>query len=102
LNQRQVAFLNPPDAKDQNAPRGGIKTSDGQFYDPWGKTYFLTIDADYDSQVPNPYTPNTGAGDMEIRQGVVALSLGADGMGGSGAKHSTPSGPGDDDVISWQ
>jgi prepilin-type N-terminal cleavage/methylation domain-containing protein len=27
LNTRRIVFINPPDARDQNSPRGGIKTS---------------------------------------------------------------------------
>src|SRR4051812_27540774 len=38
-NARQIVFISPPDAKDQTNPRGGIRTSDGQFYDPWGIPY---------------------------------------------------------------
>src|SRR5450631_3918599 len=59
LNPRQIVFMSPPDAKDQSKPRGGMKTSDGQFYDPWGTAYAITIDADYDNQVPNPYNPDS-------------------------------------------
>jgi prepilin-type N-terminal cleavage/methylation domain-containing protein len=99
LNPRQIAFINPPDAKDQTSPRNGIKTSERQWYDPWGKPYVVRLDANYDNQVPNPYTPDTGAGSANIRQGVIAYSLGKDLDGGSGSKNS---GKGKDDVISWQ
>jgi prepilin-type N-terminal cleavage/methylation domain-containing protein len=99
LNPRQIAFINPPDAKDQNNPRGGVKSSDGQFYDPWGTAYALTIDADYDNQVPNPYGANNGAGPDKIRQGTIAWSVGKDTkLGNNGDNKFTNS----DDVISWQ
>jgi hypothetical protein len=97
LNSKQIVFLSPPDAKDQVNPRGGIKTADGQFFDPWGRTYAITMDANYDNQIDNPYTANAGA--TPLRNGVIALSLGKSGDGGSGDKNSAQS---KDDVISWQ
>lgn len=99
LNPRQIAFINPPDAKDRTNPRNGINTSDGQWYDPWGKPYVVRLDADYDNQVANPYSADTGAGGANIRQGTIGWSLGKDQAGGSGGKNS---GPAKDDVISWQ
>ena len=94
INVRQIRFISPPE-KD----RGGIKTSDGQFYDPWGITYSVRLDADYSNDVPNPYTADTGAGGAAVRQGVIAWSFGKDMTGGSGNKNS---GTAKDDVISWQ
>jgi prepilin-type N-terminal cleavage/methylation domain-containing protein len=106
LNTRQIVFMSPPDAKDASNPRSGIAPassgSSGQYFDPWGKPYIVRIDSDYDNQVDNPYTGNTGAGADKIRQGVIAWSLGKDGLGGSGAKTATPPASSDDDVISWQ
>src|SRR5713101_6194435 len=78
LNPRQIVFMSPPDAKDQTNPRGGIKNSTGEYFDPWGKPYIVRIDADYDNQVDNPYTADTGAGSTKIRQGIIAWSLGKD------------------------
>lgn len=100
-NTRQIVFISPPDAKDQTAPRNGIATAPAnrQLYDPWGTPYFISIDWNYDNQIPNPYTLDTGAGGANIRQGVIAWSLGANKLGGSGAKSSVDA---SDDVISWQ
>jgi prepilin-type N-terminal cleavage/methylation domain-containing protein len=99
LNPRQIVFISPPDAKDQGNPKSGIKIGDGQFYDPWGSPYGITIDADYDNRVPNPYNANAGAGAAEIRQGVIAWSLGKDKQIGKSANKNLT---GSDDVISWQ
>jgi prepilin-type N-terminal cleavage/methylation domain-containing protein len=96
LNPRQIVFISPPDAKDPTAPRSGMGTT-GQYFDPWGKNYAIRIDGDYTNSVPNPYSQNAGASPLQI--GVIAWSLGSDGLGGSGDKKSTAS---DDDVISWQ
>ena len=99
LNPRQIVFFIAPDARDQTTPKSGIKAADGQFYDPWGTPYGITIDADYDNQVPNPYTAGGGAGGSEIRQGVIAWSVGKDKkLGNNGDNKFTGSG----DVISWQ
>ncbi len=90
-------------------PRSGIGTptgtGPGQFFDPWGAPYKVEIDGDYNNQITNPYTADTGAGPGTLTIGVMAWSLGKDGLGGSGAKTATPPtppGPSDDDVISWQ
>jgi prepilin-type N-terminal cleavage/methylation domain-containing protein len=97
LNTRQVVFISPPDAKDQTNPRGGIKTTDGQFFDPFGKPYAVAMDADYDNQVANPY-PTTAGAAPSLRVGAIAWSLGKDGATGPD-KNAAPA---KDDVISWQ
>ena len=99
-NSRQIEFIKPPDAKDASAPRGGMGTAtDGQFYDPWGKRYVVRIDADYDNQVPNPYSANAGA-TPKLRAGVIAWSFGKDQTTQIDADKN--SGSNKDDVISWQ
>jgi hypothetical protein len=98
LNTRLVQFISPPDAKDQTNPKGGIKASTGEWFDPFGTAYALQIDADYDNKItPNPYSTNAGGAD--IRTGVIAWSLGKDKAGGTGDKNAAPA---TDDVISWQ
>lgn len=103
LNTRQIVFISPADAKDPANPRSGIagatSAKAGEYFDPWGTAYSISIDWDYDNQVTNPYTADTGAGPAKIRQGVLAWSLGKDQKGGSAAKTSIDS---NDDVISWQ
>src|SRR5437867_3992238 len=94
LNTRQIVFISPPDAKNQNNPRSGIKTSTGGYYDPWGSEYAVALDADYNNQVANPYTSNAGA-TPNLQNGVIAWSLGKDRVKGTDFKAS-------DDVISWQ
>lgn len=96
-NPRKIEFIQVPAAKDEKNPRSGI--ADGIFYDPWGSPYKVSFDNTYNGRVTNPYTANTGAGYAEINIGAIALSLGKDKTGGSGAKNS---GAAKDDVISWQ
>ncbi|HKQ40677.1 MAG TPA: prepilin-type N-terminal cleavage/methylation domain-containing protein, partial [Verrucomicrobiae bacterium] len=110
LNPRQIVFISPGEDKTQATPKGKIG-SDGQFRDPWSSPYVIRIDADYNNQVPNPYGASGGAGPADIRQGVIAWSLGKNGVlgGGAAASPSFAKEPGaanaytsSGDVISWQ
>jgi prepilin-type N-terminal cleavage/methylation domain-containing protein len=109
LNTRLIVFINPVEDTQQTNPKGKIG-KDGQFYDPWGSSYSLQMDADYDNEVPNPYGADKGAGPARIRQGVISWSLGKNGvLGGglAGSGFSDESGragayTGSGDVISWQ
>jgi type II secretory pathway pseudopilin PulG len=104
LNPRKIVFLSPPSVKDDTNPRAGVNST-GIYYDPWGKdaskpeagVYHIAIDGTYDNQVANPYGNNNGAGVDPIRQGVIAWSIGSDGVLGNAGKFTDS-----DDVISWQ
>ncbi len=102
-NPRKIVFISPPDAKDQTNSRSGIKTSDGQWYDPWGTPYIIKIDGNYDNQLVNPYSLNAGAS-PNLTIGVIAWSFGKDGLSGSvpGPAADKNAGTAADDVISWQ
>jgi prepilin-type N-terminal cleavage/methylation domain-containing protein len=93
-NPRGIVFINVPTAKDQVNPKSGIKTSSGVWYDPYGMPYNVRIDGTYDNQIANPYTSNAGP-TPNLQAGVIAWSLGSDGVQGTDFKAS-------DDVISWQ
>jgi len=102
INTRQIVFISPPDVKNSANPRSGIGTAvanEGQYFDPWGSNYVISIDGDYNNQVANPYTANAGGNPLSI--GVIALSLGADQSGGVGSADKN-AGTASDDVISWQ
>jgi prepilin-type N-terminal cleavage/methylation domain-containing protein len=101
INTRQIVFISPPDVKNSASPRSGIGTAVGnlgQYFGPWGNNYAVRIDGDYNNQVVNPYSANAGA-TPNLQIGVIAWSLGPDGLGGSGDKNASTA---DDDVISWQ
>lgn len=103
LNPRQIAFINVPDAKDSASPRAGMgSATDGQFYDPWGGAYAISIDANYNNEIPNPYS--AGAGSDPLRTGVIAWSFGKDKSSSTmpGPATNKTSGTEKDDVISWQ
>jgi prepilin-type N-terminal cleavage/methylation domain-containing protein len=96
-NSRQIVFMSPPTVKSDTAGnrRSGVSPTDGKYYDPWANTYQIAIDGNYDNQLTNPYTQDTGAGPQTLRQGVLAWSIGKDQTQGTNFNAS-------DDVISWQ
>ncbi len=109
LNTKGISFLQPPIAKDPSVPRSGIGSigsTAGIYFDPWGAPYRVKMDNNYNNQLENPYTANTGAGFSVMNLGTMIWSIGKDGkgattgtIGNGGSKKSADS---DDDVISWQ
>jgi prepilin-type N-terminal cleavage/methylation domain-containing protein len=111
-NPRVIAFLTVPDVKDPANPRSGIATQNatvngvsiqaGEFVDPWGTTYKITIDGDYSNSIANPYSTNAGAATLQI--GVIAWSFGKDTQSQSlpGPAADKGAGTNADDIISWQ
>ncbi len=101
LNPRGIVFLQPAGVKSDVAGqrRSGIG-GDGVYYDPWGGTYRVKMDNNYNGLLTNPYDANTGAGFGSVNLGVMALSPGKDKKGpdDGGEKNYKKS----DDVISWQ
>jgi prepilin-type N-terminal cleavage/methylation domain-containing protein len=121
LNTRQIVFISPPAVKTPSNPRSGIATqaatgncfpvAQGDFVDPWGTPYDVEIDGDYNNQITtNPYGSNQGAGPQPLTIGVIAWSLGSDGVlgtktgtcTGDGIFKNSTTGAQSDDVISWQ
>jgi len=104
LNTRQIVFISPRDVKNSASPCLGIgiaTANKGQYFDPWGTNYVIRIDGDYNNQLPNPYTADTGAGAGTLNQGVIAWSAGSDGKS-PGYNGGTTTFSASDDVISWQ
>ncbi len=115
VNTRQIVFISPPAVKNPTNPRSGIATQAatincfpvavGEFVDPWGTPYDVDIDGDYNNQIStNPYGPNNGAGPQPLTIGVIAWSLGSDGVLGTKTTGCTGNNifTNSDDVISWQ
>src|SRR4029077_20758074 len=81
LNTRQIVFMSPPAVKSPTNPRSGIATQAttingilvavGDYVDPWGTPYSIRIDGDYNNQLANPYTADTGAGPLTLTTGVI-------------------------------
>src|SRR6476660_8372691 len=117
LNTRQIVFMSPPAVKSPTNPRSGIATqavtgtcsqqtaARGDFVDSWGTPYNVQIDGDYNNQITtNPYWNNNGAGPQPLTIGVIAWSLGSDGVQGTKTAACTGNNiyTNSDDVISWQ
>ena len=104
VNPKNIVFINPPAAKDNNRPRSGISGTDGRYYDPWGKAYIIRMDTTYDNLVtPNPYLMHAGFA-SSVNAGVIAWSFGKDNASDSvpGPAADKNTGTNNDDVISWQ
>lgn len=48
LNPRNITFLSP---KMTTGTKSGVNTSSFTFYDPWGNSYFVKLNTDYDNVV---------------------------------------------------
>ncbi|MDQ3625885.1 MAG: type II secretion system GspH family protein [Verrucomicrobiota bacterium] len=111
LNPRQVVFLSLPEVKQTSNPGAGVTAPGGVFYDPWGSQYQVLIDANYDNELTNPYSANSGAGSANLQAGVIGWSVGKNGALGGGAaaapafakEGGSPNNyAASGDVISWQ
>ena len=76
-NPREIVFLDP---KLTNGDRGGFNEDDGTYYDPWGNSYVISIDGNYDNKLENP---DAGADDDdgnadELRKTILVYSVGHD------------------------
>jgi len=123
INTRQSIYLDVPLVKNTASPKSGlIPTSSsssypttpngnalhpGDWVDPWGNSYILCIDANYDGYT-QVYTLNyqdlsfiNGA----VQTGCIGASLGSDGQYGAGGGTSSAKSTtfaNSDDVLSWQ
>jgi prepilin-type N-terminal cleavage/methylation domain-containing protein len=107
LNTRQIVYISPPTVKDGSNPKSGIgtTTSTGQYFDPWGRPYYVAIDGNYNNVVVAPgYTDlnytTASNGDVGVTTGVIAWSAGKDGKAPDNG--GTTTFKNSDDVISWQ
>jgi len=113
LNPRQIIFFTATNAKVPTAPREAVLTQNvttpngnaaniGAFVDPWGNTYMIAIDGNYDGSTTDyiPYTSGVtyGTGNT-VSVGCFSLSYGKDGKQG---KNGDKKYSGSDDVLSWQ
>jgi type II secretory pathway pseudopilin PulG len=120
LNARKVIFFSGTVAKDPTHPRAGFAIQDatganntpikqGALVDPWGNTYMIAIDGDYDGATTD-YLPYADlpyeqiGGRSAIRVGCFSASFGKDGAQGTATQGSGSDKKfkGSDDVVSWQ
>jgi type II secretory pathway pseudopilin PulG len=107
-NPRQIAFLQPKSVNDPLIPRGGLD-SNGNFYDPWGRTYAVVTDNSYDNvtqtyipqyaDIASSYSSEPSSGLPGISGGAIGYSFGKDGKQGTNGDKKYK---GSDDVLSWQ
>ena len=132
LNSRRIIYFEAKNVKNVTTPRDGfiltgnptgnnsVTLNIGDFVDPYGNLYCIRMDSNYTNAIINPYSnASTSASDdasssgsttstqdqqNQLRTGVVAYSVGADGMmGNKGNVGSAPYSPTPgDDVVSWQ
>ena len=120
LNPRGIEFLNLRAVKDNSRPTGGVipnlaigfpaGAKIGIFYDPWGSEYRILIDTTYNNNLTNPYQDTAPPGGATLTNGVVAWSLGKNGVFGGGdpapgfdkETGATNKYSSSGDVISWQ
>jgi prepilin-type N-terminal cleavage/methylation domain-containing protein len=115
VNPREVVYLDVPSVRDNTAPKSGLASSSttgakkaGEWFDPWGSTYVVAIDGNYDGYISlntavllkytdlNYVTFNTS---NAVQSGAIAGSWGADKSQGAGGNMKFG---GSDDVLSWQ
>jgi prepilin-type N-terminal cleavage/methylation domain-containing protein len=124
INTRQQVYLDVPFVKDPTNPKSGLGTgteansnvkAPGNWYDPWGYTYIVCIDSNYDGYTDAQQGTNTGLGNYTdlsyitnlngttykyIQDGCIAGSYGADHVCGTVSNANIYNGS--DDVLSWQ
>ena len=109
VNPRAIVFIQPPISK--TGTKGGINTTTGIWYDPFGSPYNVMIDGNYDNTLANPYTDQPGGATLYL--GVIVWSFGKSGQLGGGPAATGPPAftaeggslnnfSASGDVISWQ
>lgn len=109
FNPRRIVFFEGKRAADAAAPRAGFSdnatdtSKKGNFYDPWGKEYFIIVDSNYDNIIglDGQYTDFSATNAPRV--GVGAFSMGKDNtLGTNNDKQYKNGSTASDDVISWQ
>jgi prepilin-type N-terminal cleavage/methylation domain-containing protein len=99
-NPRAIVFIQPP--MSQAGTKGGVNSTTGIWYDPFGSPYNVMIDGTYDNQLTNPYADAPGG--TPLYRGVIVWSFGKNlALGGGGAESGSAGNfSASGDVISWQ
>jgi type II secretory pathway pseudopilin PulG len=115
LNPRAIVYITPPISK--TGTKGGVNSTTGIWYDPFGSAYNVAIDGNYNNIVVAPsYTDlattytTASNGDVGVQAGVIVWSFGKNGaLGGGPAAPGFSAEPGtannffnSGDAISWQ
>ena len=99
-NPRAIVFIQPPFSK--AGTKGGVNSTTGIWWDPFGSPYNVKIDGDYNNQLTNPYADAPGGTTLYL--GVIVWSFGKNlALGGGGAESGSANNFNNSgDVISWQ
>jgi len=100
VNTRAIVYIQPPISK--TGTKGGVNSTTGTWYDPYGSPYVVMIDGNYDNQLANPYSASAGP-TPNLQAGVIAWSFGIDLQSQSvpGPAPDKNKGTNADDVLSW-
>ncbi len=95
MNAREIAFIEPPPAKNGAGGLTGDKGSYG-YADTWGEPFEVVMDVNYDNRIDNPDSQNDdpmvkGDAPSELIMGAIAYSIGEDKKKGT-----------KDDIASWR
>ncbi len=90
-NPRQTVYLDVRPASDNGAP--GV-TPNGNYNDPWGNQYIITLDNDFDDVAKDPVYNAAGA----LRLNVIIWSRGPDGKANADPNHPDNK----DNVLGWK
>lgn len=102
MNPRQIVFFEAPLAAGYGTAveKGGIgSTKPGWYFDPWGTSYGIAMDGDYDNRMSKTTHGYGDANFATLDTGVIVWSYGKDKKAG---KNGAPTFAGSDDVVSWQ
>ena len=75
-NPRQIVFMEVPTRK---GTKSGLDTNSGNFVDPWGNTYQITLDYGYSNTITIPVGSDTSAGGTDsqtVRKTVGVFNIG--------------------------
>jgi len=95
-NQKKIRFFEAGEAKGGSSkPKDGIRYGGSNsvegLYDPWGETYQVLLDGDYDESLDNPFSGGSQSNTLRGRR-AATYSYGKNGDNNQG---------GGDDVKSW-
>jgi prepilin-type N-terminal cleavage/methylation domain-containing protein len=100
MNTRRIGYLEARMVKNPASPSGGVSPLTNMFYDPWGKPYFIVLDATYDGEITGAAKPAyTVFASVRFTFAVASYSYGKDGQPGKGGNRVLA---GSDDIVSWQ
>lgn len=96
-NRRGIRYFEAAEAKGgRQRPKDGIRYGEGDsvegLFDPWGETYQVLLDGDYDETLDDPFSESSSQGKILRGRRVATFTFGRNGEDDGGSR---------DDVKSW-